>query len=153
MTIGHFQSTIIISKGYPTGIAALSNQISSHTDLGNLVHAGIVFQPDGKVMDLGAGILIYNQFVAGEWYPLEPITDIGTFYDVRCESIFSGTAWDFQPATVGTWIQMSEDRIWRNTVATMAAPSISTTTGYFEVRTTGIGTYIDRDLYTAEAIN
>jgi len=153
MTIGHFQSTLNISKGLPVGIAALSNQTSSHVDIGVLVHAGITFHPDGQVYDLGTGIMERALFVGGEWYPLEPVTNIGAFYDVRWESLFSGVAFDFQAASVGTWIDISAERIWRNTRASMSSPGTTTTSGYFEVRTTGVGTYIDRAIYTATAQN
>ena len=153
MTIGHFKSTINVSKGLPIGIAALSTQGVDFTDVGVLVHAGIAFHPDGQVQGVGPALLDRTLFVSGEWYQLEPVTNVGACYDVRWESNFNGTDWDFQAASKTTWIQISSERVWRNTRASMASPGTTTTSGYFEVRTTGIGTYIDRDIYTGTATN
>lgn len=153
MTIGHFQSTVAATKSIALGVAALSNQASSHFIDTQLVQAGITFHPDGQCYDLGDALGDRAIFVAGEWYPFEPVTNVGRFYEVRCESIFAGTAWDVQPASVGTWVDITSERIWRNTVIIMNAPDISTTTGSFEVGTLGESTAIDTALYTAEASN
>lgn len=134
------------------GVVALTGGTISHVDSGVLVHSGITFHPNGYCYDLGIGIGDRTLFITGEWWSALPETNIGASYDVRCSSITSGT-WSVQAATVGTWVQINSERIWRNTVASMASPSTKTTTAVFEIRLTGSGSALDSASYTVTAQN
>ena len=135
------------------GMVVINGGASSYYDPGNLVHSGVAFNVDGECYDVGPGVLIRTIFTSGEWWSDEPDTGIGSSYDVRCASIVGGTTWSFQAATVGTWIQMSSERVWRCTVTAMASPSTRSCTGSFEIRNTGSGTALDTANYSGSASN
>lgn len=151
MTISHFQSTILISKGLNTSIGALSNQISAHSQEEVATNAGVTFHPNGQVYDLGPLVANRTLFVSGEWYPNEPVTNIGAFYDIREASLFSGTTWQVQPDTLGTYLKMDVERIWRNGQGGMV-PGVVTSTSLFELYATGTTSpVIASAYYTGEA--
>ena len=153
MSIGHFQSTIILTKGFPIGEAFLSNQTSSHISTGVLLNAGIAFSSDGGVYDVGPLQADRTLFVSGEWHANQPIDNIGQFYDVREESLFSGTTWDFQPGTLGDWFNLASERVWRNNVTVMD-PAVVSSTSNFEIRLKDDGTNVlDSAFYTGTVDN
>jgi len=137
----------------PSGTSpALSGGFSEHNNTGGVCFAGVTFNVDGECYDMGPALADRTIFVAGEWWPDEPDTGIGSSYDIRQASLFTGT-WTQQAATVGTWVQISVERIWRCNVTAMSAPNVSSASGSFEVRDTGSGSAIDTATYTAEASN
>lgn len=134
MTFMHFDT---ITASVAT-IPVLTSHSSFHSNPGGLAHAGFAFDTDGTLYDVGPGALDRTLLDADEWWPNRPVTGIGSSYDVRCESIVGlGQSWDFQPAAVGTWITITEERAWRVTVTAMDAPVDDSVFAIFEIRKTG----------------
>lgn len=135
------------------GSVVLSPTISVyHLNSGLLCAAGVAFQSDGSIDDVGPDGLDRTPINPGEWWSDEPDVGIGASYDIRCVSLSLGT-WSIQAATVGTWIDISAERLWRNTVIGMASPTNKITTGLFAIRVTGGGPDLDTTTITAEAEN
>lgn len=143
-------------KLFRGGFVAMSGGTSLYIDPGVALFAGHEFTEDGIINGIGPGLGDRTQYVTGEWWDVEPDTGVGADYDVRCESIFAGSAWDTQPASVGTWIQMSSDRIWLNAVNLMMYPpgEVSSNGAYFEISETGNATpLVTKQLYVATVDN
>jgi len=138
-------------KKGPEGILVLSAASSSHTNLGGVAAAGWDFNSNGTLQDIGTA-LTGRTDVAGEYYSLEPETDVGAYYEVRCASMTVGT-WNTQAATVGTWINLSAGRLWFENVIAMAAPSSASAGGSFEIGRVNTSTAIVTATLTAFAQN
>lgn len=120
------------------------------SDSGNLCHAGVIFQPDGGLdkMQVSLTAQVLN---AGQYLSDEPQSAAGNALQVRCSAVNSG-AWTAQAASVGTWVDISEERIWRVTVTSMAAPDIESCGATFQLRKGSSGDVHQFTVY-AEASN
>lgn len=148
MTIGHFQSTInSFQRKLILGIADLSTQLSEHES--GLPFAGVSFDQDGNCNDLGPTLAARTVFVAGEWYPYAPFTDVGQYYDVR-QATQPTIPWDGQAASNGTWVPITEDRAWFMNVGGMDSGSRSNST-LFEIRSNPELVTLASAIYSATA--
>jgi hypothetical protein len=136
MTIGHFQSTLAISKGLQLGIAFMTNAGSDQEREENegICNAKWRFNADGSYDAGGPGPTTYVQVNPGEWYPNEPYSGVGAYYGVQCESIYQAGPWDTQAASIGDWIRMDAARTWAMTRGGMT-PGTSTCSGNFDIAT------------------
>lgn len=137
---------------YALGFVTLSGELMSSTNTNLTAHSGPAFNPDGSIDEIGPDTTDRVQVDATEWWSDEPEASIGDDYDVRCASINSGV-WDFQAASVGTWIQISIARDWRVTVLTMDAPDQQVCNANFEISLTGGASAIDSAIYEGDANN
>lgn len=119
---------------------------------GGLCTSGVAFQTDGGLDELGPDIATIVATVAGEYFSDEPSANIGANYDVRCASISVGS-WVTEAAAVGTWVNMSAQRIWFVRVTAMGAPDVDTCTAVFEIRSAGGGATLATFTVNAEAAN
>jgi len=111
---------LIVNTGYA----------SSWSDAGGGVRSGVDFHQDGYVEDVGPGLTDRTKVIPGEYWSLEPDTNIGTLFELRCASINSGV-WTNQAASVGSWVTLDVGREW-NVVSVMAHPSVEDCNGDFE---------------------
>ena len=151
MLVGGFY----LLSGQIIGGVVMNGGTSLYIDPGVVLFAGHEFTTDGIINGIGPGLGDRTQYFDGEWWSKEPEANIGSSYDVRCASIDAGSAWDTQAAAVGTWIQMSADRIWTNGVNLMNYPpgEVSSNGCTFEISETGNATAIDSGSYVATADN
>jgi hypothetical protein len=131
----------------PAGILVLSAASSSQSSAG-ATWSGWEFNTTGSLDEIGPGIGDRTG-VSGEYYSLEPETDVGNFYEVRCASMTAGT-WNTQAASVGTWVDLTAARIWFENVAAMGGSSASAG-GSFEVGLVGTSTAVVTATLTALA--
>lgn len=134
------------------GSVIITGYASSHTDPPGTTRSGIAFQLDGSIDDIGPGLSDRTQVQLGEWWSGEPSAGIGNNYDIRCASLVSGT-WTFQAESVGTYIQISQERRWRVDVLAMDNPDNKQCTGLFEIRPTGGGAVLDSANHSGDATN
>lgn len=86
---------------------------------------------DGALTVTCAGTNGGTEPATTEWWPPNPVTDVGAGYDIRVTET-SGT---FSSGTVGTWIALSSDRTWM----VNADNSTNTVSFTIEIRPTGGG--------------
>lgn len=136
MTIGYFQSTINVTSGLELGIATMTNTGSDQERVEGTgaCWAKFRFNADGSYDAGGPGAATYVQVNPGQWYPNEPVSGVGTYYGVQCESIYQAGPWDTQAASVGDWIRMDVARTWSMTLGGMV-PAVATTSGNFDIAT------------------
>src|SRR5690554_1310640 len=70
--------------------------------------ASVTFRSDGQATS--SGNVASSHPISGEWWSQEPQTGIGAQYEIRCVSAdgsFTG-----QAAPIGTWVDMSSNRLW-----------------------------------------
>jgi hypothetical protein len=133
------------------GEVVINGGVSSHDELGVECHSGITFGPNGQCYDLGPNLGDRTIITSGEWWSGEPDTGIGANYDVRYTSL-SGTAWDFQEASINTWVNCSTEAKYR-TVVTIMNPGTKSTTATFEISETTLASALDSASYTATCNN
>lgn len=126
--------------------------VSLQEILGLLTNSGVSFQTDGGVDNVGPLTSDKTAFASGEWWDGEPDAGVGSRFDVRCASISVGS-WFVQAASVGAWVQISSERIWRVNVTTMNAPDVSQCIASFEMRPTGGGPTLATFTVNATASN
>jgi hypothetical protein len=129
----------------------LSNRTVSRTNTGLLCHAGVAFQQDGSLDEVGVALTTLTD-VPGEWWSAQPDGTVGNGYDVRTNGV-TGGVWSSPPAADTIWIQISAERKWRVTVAAKSAPSTTNVSSTFEIRTTGGGSVLDSASISADANN
>lgn len=134
------------------GFVVITGYDSFQENLGGLTDAGIAFQDNGQIDDVGPGNLNRTQVQFAEWWSKEPEVSIGTLYDIRCASLVTGT-WTSQAASVGTYIQISAERRWSVRVTAMNAPDNKQCRGFFEIRPTGGGSVLDSANHSGDAQN
>jgi len=105
-------------------------------------NADIQFNTDGSLTISGDS--------GRTWYSAAPSTGIGSSYDVRCSSVVSGT-WDTQAAAVGTWIQISSNRLWRMSRTVMEGAGSDQISATFQIRPTGGPAILDECDSSTEA--
>ena len=71
----------------------------------------------------------------GEWWSLEPVTGIGSSYEVRALSSGKVGTWSGTAAADNTWITINIDRTWH---VESTAPTTKTTSATFEVGPDGV---------------
>lgn len=147
--------TISFSDFYGTsaGVIQVTSPVAaSHTVSGAITSAGIVFQTDGGLDEVGPGAADFTAHNSGEYWSAEPASGIGASYDVRCASISSGS-WDFAAAATGTWVNMGTQRLWRIQVTAMESPASQSITASFEIRPAGGGATLDTFTFNGFASN
>jgi len=96
-----------------------TNTIVQSEVFSGAVHSGVYFNSDGTMDEVGPGLTdltflgldqVGNDHT-GEWYDDSPT---GSQWEIRCASMVSGT-WSGQAASVGIWIDLSGNRLWRVT--------------------------------------
>ena len=120
------------------GMVVVTNLSSNQINPGGLCTAGFAFNAAGSIDEIGPAATNLTPVHPGEWWSDEPDVGIGANYDIRCVSLNSGT-WDFQAATVGTWIDLSANRTWRDLVTAMQSPAVESVSGNFAIRPNGGG--------------
>ena len=144
----------VYNIGASGGSVVLSDRSSIHANPAGICHAGIAFSADGIVYDVGPTLGDRTQFASGQWYSGEPSAGIGSSYEVRCASLVSSSGgWDVQAAAVGTWVDISVERVWRDTVVGMEAPAIDTCHAVFEIRPAGGGSVLATATYYVQTSN
>lgn len=132
------------------GSVVITNEGISYTNFGNLVAAGIAFQLDGSLDDIGPGFLDRTQIHSGEWWTLEPEAGIGNSYDVRNTN---ANPFDVAAAAQNVWIQISEERQWRIQVTAHESPATQSATMSAEIRDTGSGSALDTANFALDVEN
>lgn len=77
--------------------------------------SGARYNSDGSIDEIEGRDFseTYTQIHTGEWWSDEPDSGIGSDYDIRCQSIDANGPWDTQPASVGTYVGLNTNPIWR----------------------------------------
>ncbi len=72
----------------------------------------------------------------GEWWTLEPVASVGDDYEVRCESIDSGSTFNQEPAAVGTYTDMVATNTiqWNQCRGVKAGVGTTETVATFQIR-------------------
>jgi len=131
---------IFASGAHNNGIVSVTNITESETNNPEVPFCGARFNRDGSI-DLVEGLIptqVYTQIHAGEWWTNETDADIGDQYQVRCQSVTTGspdTVWSQQAAAVGTYVTLSSAREWHVHAIVQKNPNTkSITVSSFQIR-------------------
>lgn len=137
-----WSSPVLMAQNGSSDMVVMPGRFDS-LDIGSLPSsASITFTTDGRITITGGTELVWNTGA--------PNSGIGSSYQVRCESLISGS-WNIQAAAVGTWITISSDRTWTITRTVMEGAGSDYVSGIFQIRAVGGSSVLAAGIGTAEA--
>lgn len=111
----------------------VTNIFVSSSNPGQRCRSGVRYNNNGSIDELGPTLADENKIHNNEWWSKEPQANIGASYQVRCQSLTSGS-WSTQAAAVGTWVDISTEPVWVVSVVGMASPDAKEVEAVFQIR-------------------
>jgi hypothetical protein len=99
---------------------------------------GVMFATDGEMWEINSATS--NLQIQSQWWTREPVTGIGSSYEVRALSTGKVGAWDTSPGADDTWFTISSDREWNVTQSIVGDNNAAAT---FEVGEDGVESALD----------
>ena len=136
----------ILFAGGGANITALTNGTISDSN-SPIAESRVRFNTDGSISQYTATAGTYSDFHPGEWIISEPVTGIGSSYEIQLAS-FTGFAASTGPA-VGVWTPLSSSVEWTRQTSATGTRSWN---GTLEIRKIGTSTVLATAVITLQTV-
>jgi len=127
---------LVFDLGGGGGSVAVTNILIDTVVSSSSCFSGIEFVDDGSINQQSPTSAVYDQTHAGEWWTAEPEASVGADYEVRCQSIDSGSAFLNSGAAVGVWTDfvVTDSGQWSQQRNIKSGVGVTETVATFQIR-------------------